>query len=159
MSQVKYGFKGKIYFNTGSYNLPTWTEVKNVREVKVGAAFDKQDATTRSGGGVKQSEPVLLDLGLTGKIKSAETDTAGFIAMETAFLSRGVLDVMLLDGDKGTDGSRGYRVDMKVFKFDEDQGNENLLWRDFDIAPCVSDNAPSKVVVSSSNPVFTSLAA
>lgn len=159
MSQVKYGYKGKIYFNTGSYNSPTWTEVKNVREVKVGAAMGEQDATTRAGGGIEQAEPILLKLGLTGKIKSAETDTAGFIAMETAFLTRAAIDVLLLDGDKGTDGSRGYRVDMKVFDFSEDQGNENLLWRDFAIKPCVSDNVPQKAVVSSSAPVFTSLAA
>ena len=39
MSQVKYGYKGKIYFNTGPYGAPVWAEVKNVREVKVGAAL------------------------------------------------------------------------------------------------------------------------
>lgn len=155
---VKYGFRGKLYFNTGSYNSPTWTEVKRVKEVKVGAAFDKEDATTRMGNGIKQSEPVLLDLGLTGKVRSDEGDTAGFLAMETAFLGRAEIDVLMLDGPIATDGSRGYRVGMKVFKFEEDQDVAKLLWRDFDLSPCVSENAPCKAVVAASAPVFTALA-
>lgn len=156
---VKYGFKGKFYINSGTYASPTWNEVKRVKEVKVGAAFDKEDATTRMGGGIKQSEPVLLDIGLTGKVRSDEGDTTGFLAMETAFLTRAEIDVMVLDGDKATDGSRGYRIGMKVFKFEEDQDVAKILWRDFDLSPCVSENAPCKAVVSASAPVFTSLAA
>lgn len=159
MSQVKYAFKGKIYLNSTSYGSPTWNEVKAVRDVKVGADFDKQDATTRAGGGLKQFVATLLELGITGLIRTDETDTTGFAAMETAFLARGVLDVLILDGPRTTNGSRGYRFDSQVFKFGEDQKLEGVLYREFDVAPTPSANDAYSAVVSGGAPVFTDLAA
>src|SRR5262245_35221690 len=154
---TKYAYKGKIY-NGGTYGAPTWNEIKNVRDVQVGGDFDKQDASTRAGNGIKQYEPTLLDLMIAGKIKTDEGDTTGFVAIETAFLTRAALDILVLDGSTSTDGSRGYRVDMKVMKFGEDQTLEKVLFRDFELAPCVSANAPQKAVVTSGAPVFPPLA-
>lgn len=119
--------------------------------------MDKHDATTRAGGGLKQYEPTLMDLAITGKIRSDESDTTGFVALETAFLGRTSVDVMILDGDDAVNGSRGYRFDAKVFKFGEDQALDGILFREFELAPCVSDNAVCKAVVASGAPVFTTL--
>ena len=125
--------------------------------MKVGASFNKQEASVRAGNGVVQSEPVQLDLSITGKVATDEADTNGFVAMETAFLTRASLDVMVLDGASTVDGSRGYRFDVKVFKFEEDQGNEQVLFRDFELAPCLSANPVKKAIVTSGAPVFTAL--
>lgn len=156
---TKYGFKGKVYLNSGSYGSPTWNEVSNLREVKVGAAFNEDDVTVRAGGGLAQFEAVILALEVSGKIKTDEADTTGFVAMETAFLTRAALDVMVLDADDAVTGARGFRFDAKVFKFEEDQANEKTLFRDFTLKPCLSANAAQKAVVASGSPVFTSLAA
>lgn len=156
---LKYGFKGKVYFNTGSYGSPTWTEISAVRDIKVGADFTEFDASTRAAGGIGQAEPVILNLELSGMIKTDESDTNGFVAMETAFLTRAATDVLILDGGSAVNGSRGYRVDMKVFKFGEDQALDKVNFREFSLKPCVSSNAAQKAVVASGAPVFTSLAA
>jgi hypothetical protein len=157
MSVVKYAYNGKIYFNSGIYGTPVWNAIDAVQDVAVEASFSEQDATTRLGGGMAEAEPVLLTLALSGKIRSDETDTTGFLAMETAFLTRGSLDVMMLDGANTVTGSRGYRLDMKNFKFSEAQGLENLLYREFELKKCVSNNPAKKAVVTSGSPVFTSL--
>jgi hypothetical protein len=154
---VKYGFKGTINNNTGSYGTPTWSAISNVRDVMVNADPEKFDASTRAGNGIKQYEPTLIDLGVTGKIRSDETDTNGFVAIETAFLTRASMDLMILDGAATVSGSRGYRFDAKVFKFGEDQNLGGVNFREFEFAPCVSANAPSKAVVTTGSPVFTAL--
>lgn len=155
---VKYGFDGTLNVNTGSYGTPTWVDIANTRDVKVGADMTKMEASTRAGGGVVQSEPTMLDLGVSGLIRSDHLDTTGFVAMETAFLTRAVMDIMVLDGGATVTGSRGYRADMKVFKFGEDQSLPNIDHREFELAPCVSSNAAQKAVVTAGAPVFTTLA-
>lgn len=92
-------------------------------------------------------------------VRTDEGDTGGFLAMETAFLTRGILDVLVLDGGSSVNGSRGYRFDAKVFKFGEDQDVANIDYREFELKPCVSANAAYKAVVSGGVPVFTTLAA
>jgi hypothetical protein len=156
---TKYGFDGKIYFNSAIYATPTWNDISAVQDVSVEATFSEQDATTRAGGGLAEAEPVLLSLVLTGKIRSDHTDTLGFIALETATLARTSIDIMILDGDKATTGSRGYRLDCKNFKFSESQGLDNILFREFELKKCPSANAAYKAVVTAGSPVFTTLAA
>lgn len=155
----KYGFSGQMLLNGGTYGSPTWGEADAIRDVMVGADMEEQEASTRQGGGLKQSEPVLLALSITGKIRSDEADTTGFVAMETAFLTRAALDVLILDGPQTTVGSRGYRCDVKVFKFGEDQAIESILYREFELKPCISSNAVKKAVVGSGPTIgYTSLA-
>lgn len=155
---AKYGFDGTINVNSGSYGSPTWANVANVRDVQVGADMDEFDASTRAGGGVKQSEPTLLALEVSGKIRSDQNDTAGFVAFETAFLTRASMDLLVLDGGATVNGARGYRADMKVFKFGEAQGLGDVLHREFALKPCVSVNAAYKAIVASGAPAFTTLA-
>jgi hypothetical protein len=125
--------------------------------VKIAADMEEADASTRAGNGVKQSEPTLLGLEVTGLVRTDETDTNGFLLLETNFLTRAVCDVLFLDGAQSANGSRGYRADMKVFKFGEDQSLNQVDHREFSLKPCVSANAPSKAVVTSGAPVFTAL--
>lgn len=158
MPNAKYGFDGTIYFNGGTYGSPTWGLVNAVRDVNIGADMDETDASTRIGGGVKQSEPTLLAIELSGKIRSNDADSNGFILMETAFFTRTSLDVLFLDNPNTVNGSRGYRCDMKVFKFGEPQNLGDVLFREFSIKPCASANAVNKAVVSGGAPTFSTLA-
>jgi hypothetical protein len=156
---VKRGYNGKLYYNSGSYGSPTWIEIQNIKEAKVTAAFDKYDATTRQGAGVKQYAPTLFDPMFSAKIRSDETDTSGYIPLETAFYGRAVLDVLFLDGARTLNGSRGLRMDVCVFKWDEDQDNDAVDFRDFELAPTVSSNLVYTAVVTAGAPVFTVIAA
>jgi hypothetical protein len=156
-STVKYGYKGKIYFNSGVYGTPTYNDITNVRDVMIGADFTKTDATTRAGVGLKQSEPTLLDLMLTGKIRKDETDTTGYLALENATLNRASLDILILDNAITVNGSRGYRFDAKNFKLGEDQNLDGIVFIEFELAPCVSGNIPQKVVITGAVPVYSPL--
>ena len=155
---VKYGFDGTLNLNSGTYGTPTWVAVSASKDHQVTADMDEFDATTRQGGGIKQSEPTLLALALGFKVRTDQSDTAGYVVLEAAFLTRGVLDTLVLDGGVTVNGSRGYRADMKVFKFGEDQAVGNILHREVELKPCASTNAAFKAVVASGAPVFTSLA-
>lgn len=148
MPNVKRGFDGCIYFNSNTWTNPFWNLVKAVRDIQVGADMEKTDASTRAGLGTKEYEPTLLDLSVAGKIRSNEADTTGFLVMESAFFSRSAIDVMYLDGPIGTIGSRGYRYDCKCFKLGEDQNIEGVLFREFELAPCVSDNPKMSVQIT-----------
>ncbi len=159
MSQVvKYGFDGTINFNSGTYTSPTWAAATDVMDVAVGADMDEVDTTTRAGGGVKESEPTLVGLSLSGKVRTDQNDTVGFVAMETAFLGRSSLDTLWLDGATTTVGARGYRAHLKVFKFGEDQSNGNVLFREFEMKPCVGSQASKAVVGSGPTLAYTALA-
>jgi hypothetical protein len=126
--------------------------------VKIAADMEEADASTRAGNGVKQSEPTLLGLEVTGLVRTDEGDTNGFAQLETAFLTRAALDLMVLDGPSNLTGSRGYRFDAKVQKFGEDQSLNQVDHREFSLKPCVGVNgAPQKVVVTAGVPVFTAL--
>ncbi len=156
---VKYGFKGKIYFNGASYGSPSWNEVANVRDVKLGAEMTEQDATTRAAGGVELAEPILHKLSVGGKIRNDTSDTTGFVALRTAYLARAILDILVLDGPRTTNDSYGFRFDAKCFSMGEDQAIENILYQEFMLKPCISTagNAAYSVVVTTGAPVYTTL--
>lgn len=154
---VKYGFHGSLYFNSGSYGSPTWNLVSAIKDCQLEATFDDQEATTRQGGGLKEHEPTLLDIVFTGKIRTDEGDTTGYLALETATLSRAILDVMILDGASTVNGSRGYRLDVKNHKFSQAEGVADILYKDFDIKKCISVNPAKTAIVASGTPAFVTL--
>lgn len=153
---VKYGFAGKFYFQVGgTYGSPTWAEGSHSADVKVGAAFESVDSPVRIANGVKTEEPVLLALSLTGKYLLKPDDDA-FEAFEGAFLTRTPLDVLILTGDKTVNGNRGWRLDMKVHKWEGDQANGVVQYMDFELKPCIPVNGGIKsAVVASGAPAFT----
>ena len=154
---LKKGYTAKLYRNSATYGTPTWVEIDNVRDVNFPHAYEKLEATTRASGGVKEYEPGELELSFSFKIRSDEADT-DFTSLETAYLARSLIDLMILDGDKATNGSRGYRYEAKVFSMGEDQAIGNILFRDVEVGPCISANAKATVVVASGAPVFTTIA-
>ena len=154
---VKKGYTAKLYRNSATFGTPTWAECENVKDVAINIPFDKLEGTAR-GVALKQYEPGLGDLSITGKFRTNEDDT-DFVAFETAHLAKSLIDLMVLDGGSTTTGSRGYRVECKIFNFSEDQAHGNILYRDFEAAPCITTNAQQTVVVTAGAPVFTTFSA
>lgn len=154
--KVKLGFKGTLNNNGGTYGSPTWANMSSVSDVTVGAGFTEAKGSTREYG-VDFFEPTMLGFEISGKIRSDDSDANGYIALETAFLARSPLDLMVLDGASATNGNRGFRMDFKVFKWEEEQGLDGVMYRAFTLKPCVPINGgPASVVVTSGAPVFTS---
>lgn len=152
---VKRGYASYGYRNTGTFGTPTWDEVGMVGDAALDLSFDMDDATVR-GDGVKAEEPTLLGIEVSGRIRSDENST-DYTAFETAFYTRALLDIMWLDGSSSTNGARGVRFEGKLGKWSEDQALGKVLFRDFSLKPCVSENARQRVVVATGTPGFTAL--
>jgi len=149
------GYQCATYVRTsGSHGTPTWTEVLLINDMAVDDPKEKLEADSRSANGMRKYEPGRTDLTVTGQIRKDASDTA-YAAIASAFAGRTELDVMILDGKKDANGSIGYRLGMKVFKFSEDQAAGKVLYKDFEMAPCPSDNPWQTVLVTAGAPVFT----
>lgn len=154
---IKKGYLCGIYIRTsGSYASPTFSEIDLVNDMGVDDPNEKLDADSRGAHGLREYEPGRMDLNIAGMIRK-DPDDAVYILIAAAKAARTELDVMVLDGKQTTNGASGYRMDMKVFKFSEDQAAGKVLYKDFEFAPCPSDNAKQTVVVSGGVPVFTDI--
>jgi hypothetical protein len=148
------GILAKLYHNTGaSYAAPTWSSIDLISDVKIGAKWDKADASTRSSR-VKIYGKPMLDIEITGKIRCDLTD-AGFLAFYNGYLLDQVLDLMILNAASTVNGARGYRADFLVLGSDEDQALSVVEFEDFTMAPGLSTNLPQSVLVTTGAPVFT----
>ena len=151
--------KDAIFANNGaSYNSPTWNSITAVRDMQIPDGELAEIDATGKDYAIDLAEPGLLKISLEGKVRVNESDTNGFVALETAALARSLMDILILGGATTSNGARGFRFDAKIFKFfGEDQNFDQILWRPFRLRPCVPTNAPKSVVVTSGAPVFTTL--
>lgn len=141
------GILAKVYRNTGSYGSPTWSECALFSDVNVSPAWDEGSADARESR-IKQVRKTMLGLEVTGKMKKKIAD-ANYEAFMNALLSDAVLDVLVLDGPKETEGVRGWRFDAQVFTGTEDQAmNVGALYVDLKLAPSLDTNAPLAVKVA-----------
>jgi hypothetical protein len=154
---VKKGYNRKLYRETGgTFGSPTWNLVDNVKDVTAVFPKDQLEASTRASSKLKEYEPGRGDFSITGMIRVKEDDT-DFTAFETAWLADSELDLMILDGANDVTGSRGYRMKMKLFSFDEDSADDGVLFRSFELKPCISSDAKQTVVVTAGSPVYTTM--
>jgi hypothetical protein len=147
------GILAKLYRNTGTYGTPAWVSIDLISDVKIGAKWDKADASTRSSRAKVYAKP-MLDIEITGKIRADTTD-AGFTAFYQAYLQDAVSDFLVLNGPVTLTGVRGYRADWLVFGADEDQALSTVEFEDFTMAPGLSTNLPQSVLITGGLPVFT----
>jgi len=138
---VVLGFAAKLYRNNGSYAVPDWVEMDNVKECKLTLSGVEIDVTTRGGGGYQQTEPGLIDANLEFGI-NWDTSDENFTALQAAFLARTSLDVLALDGAYTVAGSQGLRMTAKVTKFDRDEPVAGILATSVTMRPCIADNSP-----------------
>lgn len=154
---AKTGIKCKLYLNTATYGSPTWTEINFISDLSVNAVWDEVDGSVR-GSRVKASAKSLLGLELAGKIRASDSD-ANYTTIIEAMLSDGALDLMVLNGAKDANGTRGYRADFNVFGASEDQSMGVVVFNDITLKPSISTHLPHAVVVTAGAPVFSDIAA
>jgi hypothetical protein len=142
----KLGINAKAYRNTGSYNAPVWSELTLISDLSVNPAWDEASADARESR-IKQVRKTMMGLEVTGRMKKKPLDT-NYEAFMNALNSDDVLDLLILDGPRETEGSRGYRFDAQVFGGTEDQAMGNVLYQDFAIKPSLETNPPKAVKVA-----------
>lgn len=153
MSTPRIGPKCKLFAREIGDSV--YSEIDLISDLSFPATWDEADSTARDTP-VKSSEPTLLDLTITARLRKDYTN-AGYQMLRTAFLTRTELDFLILDGPQDENNSTGYRFDGKLFSFGEDQALANVLFNDITIKPVITANPPDSVVVVSGAPVFTEL--
>ena len=149
MATVRRGFAGKLYRNTGNYGTPTLNAVDAVGDVTVTVTMEEADASTREGAGLRQYEPTMLGIEISGQLREDETD-ADYLALEAAYYQRSELDLWVLSGPSTESGVRGFRGDFKIFDWTLSQQLAGVQMRDFKIKPCVGANVFKRAIVVNS---------
>lgn len=149
------GIGCKLYYNSGTFGSPTWVLLTGIESCKIGVNWNTAEGVTRASPVVAE-EPTTLKLPVTGKI--LVDHSADYLVLAAAAFAKTLLDIMALDGGSTTNGSEGIRYEGKINQWEEDQGPNNILYRDFAISPCLTSNARQTVTVTSGAPVFSSIA-
>ncbi len=119
------GIDCKVYFNTGTFVAPTWSEWQCVRDTTLNLTYEEVDATCRGSGGWRQSAISLASLEVSGNAIKEKED-ASFVAIETAAKAKTVIDILVLDGPRLSADSDGYRLDAQIFSWNENQPYEDI---------------------------------
>lgn len=142
------GILSKLYYNTGTYGSPIWTEVSIVGDVAVNPTWDEADISTRASR-VKSMKKTMLGIEITARLKKVPSSTV-YAAFVNALMSDGLLDILVLDGPNNTDGVRGYRMDVQVFGGNDDQSLNAGGFLDIVMKPNQDTNPVKAALVDSS---------
>lgn len=143
---IKLGLEAKLFRNAGTYDLPDWKEVVNVKDLTLNLEAGEADATTRGNNGWKATLATLKD----GSIEFEmiwDTADAEFTAIKDAFFNKSPVEVAVLDGDVATTGSQGLRSSMAITNFSRNEPLEEAITVSVTAKPTYSANPPAWMVV------------
>lgn len=137
MGRAKIGLEGKLYYNTGSFDVPTWVEVK-CRDLDLGDSKAEGDISHR-GSGIKLSRGTLKEISVEFqmRVKSGDTVLAAFRA---AYDAGTPIDCAVLDGSIEEAGNWGYRGPWEVLGFDRHEPMEEGMMLDLTLKPTEDDD-------------------
>jgi hypothetical protein len=142
------GFYGKFYYrSSGDYSAPVWSEVAIIDRPQAKFEWDRAEAPTRLTR-VKTAVKSMSGFEFTFRLLR-RPGNAYYEALVNASLTDEVLDVLILNGDRTADGTRGFRFDGQVFHASEDQALSEVMYHDMLILPTPSDHPFLAVLVQS----------
>ncbi len=134
---IKPAIKAVLYRNTASdgtkYATPTWTAVDHVRDVSAATPWDMASADIRATR-VKLYHPTQQDFAFSAVVRCDDAN-AGYQALLAASQEGTALDLLILDGPIGVEGSAGVRAFFHVSNTGQDQAIGNVLYSTFDLKP------------------------
>lgn len=143
---IRLGMQGKLYRNTGTYAVPVWAELSNVKDVTLNLETGDADVTTRNNGGWKASIATLKEASIEFEMVWDSSD-AGFTAIQNAFFTNGSVELAVMDGDIATAGSQGLRATMSIMNFSREEPLEEAMKASVTCKPTYAANAPQWLVV------------
>ena len=143
---VKLGMEAKLYRNTGTYDVPVWVEVTNLRDATVSVEKGEADVTTRANSGWRATLPTLKDLTIEFEMVW-DTEDEGFAAIQGAYFAGTAIEVAVMDGDIETAGSQGLRASMAVINFSRSEPLEEAISVSVTLKPTYAANAPEWMTV------------
>lgn len=133
----------KVYVRTGGTwsSSPTYTELAATINASIEVEHSEFDATTRGGGGFRQTGVAITGLRFPILMKKDKDDIA-FAALETAHQGKSLVELLVLDGSRTSASSDGYRAECHCISWNETQDLEGMVTVDSVWAPGPSSNAP-----------------
>ena len=130
----------KLYRNTGTYSVPVWDLIGNVKDLTLSLEKDETDVTTRASGGWKEfvdgMKDATVEFGMLW-----DTGDADFDAFQGAFINNTSVEVLVLDGLAATAGSEGLRATMMVKSFTRNENLGEALMVDVSLRPVKNANS------------------
>lgn len=141
-TSTRISLNAKLYFNTGTFGTPTWTENSNVRDLTMDLDMDEADGSIRATG-FALSEPTLLKAALNWNMNHDPADTNGWDAINTSFFARSSKEILCIDRTSAT-GAEGLRAICKFYKFSKGEPLGGIQTTDTVAKPCQNaDGYPS----------------
>lgn len=141
------GLDAKLYRNTGTYAAPTWAEMSNVVDVKVGMERGSADASTRGTGGWRRKIPTLKEATLEFHMLWKTGDTH-LDAIRAAYHAGTTVELLVLSGDVAESDNEGLRATWAVTSFAKSEALEEAQAFDVKLEVGVSDHSPETYVVA-----------
>lgn len=131
----------KLYYNTGSYASPTWSEIDNVKDLTLSQDKGEVDLTTRASGGYEETGDGLISISVEFSMLY-DTAEAYFGALEQAFTNKTAVEFAVMDGPIATTGSEGLRATCMVKTFSRNESLGDALMMDIVLRPVKNSDAP-----------------
>lgn len=110
-----------LYHNTGTYETPVWSEIKNIQGLSMPCEIGEADGTTRESDGYYTALRALKTVSLEFGMLHSTTADGDYETLRAAFIAETDLDVVCTDLPIATVGAKGFRATMGVFNFPLDQ--------------------------------------
>lgn len=133
----------KVYVRTGGSwsSSPTYDICNAVINASIEVEHSTFDATTRGGGGFRQTGVAITGLRFPMTLKKDKDDVA-FAALETGHQGKTLVELLVLDGLKTVATSDGYRAECQCESWNETQDLEGMVTVECVWVPGPSSNAP-----------------
>lgn len=142
---TRIGLECKLYRNTGTYETPVWSEIKNARDVTVPLTKGEAD-TSRRGSTWKTRKGTLKDASIDFQLIQDDGD-AHFAALFQSYVAGTKVDILALNGDIGDDNAEGLRATCEVFNFQDAQALEAAVVYDVSAKPTPAKKANGDPIV------------
>jgi len=146
---VKLGMDAKLYRNDGTYEVPDWVEMTNVKDLTLNNEKGEADVTTRANSGWRATVGTLKD----GSIEFEmvwDTDDENFTAIQEAYFGNTPVEFAVMDGDIDTVGSQGLRATMAIMSFSRNEPLEEAITVSVTAKPTYAEHAPDWLDVEGS---------
>lgn len=123
---------------------PTFIDFRCVRDATLTLENETADSTCRGSNGFGSEDIVKQALTIEGTAVQ-DSDDAAYEVVKLAAWNKTVLDVIVLDGPRGSADSDGFRVQVQVTSWSQAQPSGDILTNDFTFKPARSAFPPELV--------------
>ena len=120
------GLNAKIYRNSGTFAVPVFEEIGNVRDVTLTLETAEADVTTRTNEGWRATVATLRDASVEFEMVWDTVDP-NFDSIRIAYLNNGTVEFSVMDGDITVSGSQGLRFLSIISTFTRTEPLEDAL--------------------------------